>query len=412
MNGKSKYQILFYQDNTVRIPLKITELLNSLGNSFNFSWGKASIDLPEPIVADDNPLSAPVLDETKNCYLAFIFTNKKYKNNYFFDPLDHRIIVSFYGWRYLTSLPIVNAIPYFFAFQVACKFPFSFRHLPENIGCVYDFWEIKTGIDQGLRASFICGDHMTLIEDFLSESPDYQGWYDDVMQVLGKVADASRRNKNIVTYHITDDQAKLTKPTKQTRLPFYCKSNSNWLSQSKKKLIRLEELYQSVRKSASSKQQAKGKVFEQFCVEFFTLIKGWKVVAENPTMPDCEVDIYLDISEGPELLRRELGNRMFVEAKHRGKPADVQVIDHLFGNMSINKIDSSILCSYGGITGYNPEDILDAKSGAMMRIKRCFDSSTKRIITFTDYDIDLVRKGRNIVELFRDKINAFHTMRL
>lgn len=386
--------------------------MNSWCSSFNFSWGKASVVLPEPIVADDNPLSAPILDETKKCYLAFIFTNKKYNNNYFFDPRDHRVVISYYGWRDLTSLPIVNSIPYFFAFQIACKFPYSFRHIPENIGCIYDFWEIKTGIDQGLRASFICGDHMTLIEDFLSESPDYQGWYDDVMLLLGKVADASRRNRDIVMYYISDSQANSTKPSKQTRLPFCCKSNSKWLSQSKKKLIRLEELYQSVLKSASSKKQAKGKVFEQFCVEFFTLIKGWKVVAENPTMPDCEVDLYLDISEGPKFLSTELGNRMFGEAKHRGKPANVQIIDHLFSNMSINKIDSGILCSYGGITGYNPKNILDAKSGAMMRIKRHFDCSEKRIITFTDYEINLVRKGRNIVEIFRDKINAFHTMRL
>ncbi len=47
-----------------------------------------------------------------------------------------------------------------------------------------------------------------------------------------------------------------------------------------------------------------------------------------------------------------------------------------------------------------------------MRIKRLFDITGKRIITFTNHDIDLVRKGRNIIELFHDKINAFYTMNL
>ncbi len=352
MNKAVKHQILFYQDNTVDIPTELTDLLNSWCSSFHFSWGKASVTLPEPIVPDKNPLSGPILDETKECYLAFIFTKKNYYNNYFFDPRDHRIIVSFYGWNYLTSLPIVNAIPYFFAFQVACEFPFSFRHRPDNQGCIYDFWEDKTGIDKGLRASYICGDHMTLIEDFLSESPEYLGFFNDVMQILGKVADASRRSKDIIAYNIPNKKSTI-KQIKETRPPFYCKSNAQWLSQNVEKITHLEILYQSVLNSISSTDPSKGKIFEQFCIEFFTLIKGWKVIANNSNMPDCEIDLFLDIFEGPKLLSNQLGNKIFGEAKNTGKRTDVNAVNQLYTNMTVNRVDTGILCSLGGITGYN-----------------------------------------------------------
>jgi hypothetical protein len=80
--------------------------------------------------------------------------------------------------------------------------------------------------------------------------------------------------------------------------------------------------------------------------------------------------------------------------------------------MSLNRATSGILCSYYGITGYNPADILDARKGAMKRIKRHFDSSGIRILPVSAHDIKQIRSGRSMMDLLRDKINAFHMMRL
>jgi hypothetical protein len=73
--------------------------------------------------------------------------------------------------------------------------------MTENTGCLYDFWKDKTGVDKGMRSAFICAEHITIIEESLVRSPESHGIYNDVLSILDKVGQASKRNKDITVYH-------------------------------------------------------------------------------------------------------------------------------------------------------------------------------------------------------------------
>ena len=57
-----------------------------------------------------------------------------------------------------------------------------------------------------------------------------------------------------------------------------------------------------------------GKIFEEFSKCFFGLIRGWRVIESNANLKDCEIDIIYDISEGPEMLTRRMGDNIYVES--------------------------------------------------------------------------------------------------
>ena len=87
----------------------------------------------------------------------FIFTDKPYKDNYFFHTYNNNVVIcSFYNWNEITNLNKTNGIVYFIIDSLALSInPNDFRH-KETTGCIYDFLWDKTGVDDGMRQARIC----------------------------------------------------------------------------------------------------------------------------------------------------------------------------------------------------------------------------------------------------------------
>ncbi|XBD74814.1 hypothetical protein ABFY27_02080 [Akkermansia massiliensis] len=101
----------------------------------------------------------------------FCFTEKQYIDNYFFHEHKKLSIFSFWGWIYLTDLSKNNGLLYFIVDYLALYIDdTAFRH-KSTTGCIYDFLQNKTGIDDGMRQARICPTCLERISNNLS-SPE------------------------------------------------------------------------------------------------------------------------------------------------------------------------------------------------------------------------------------------------
>lgn len=200
-------EIVLYQDETIQIDPRIVSLLNNWCTVFYFRIGKKKLAIPDDTIELNLKLNKEFFPETENAFAAYLCTKKPYYNNYFYCNLDHipknMRIFSFYGWDILTKLTENNGLTHFIASNIAYIFDFKFRHKKCNTGCIYDFLQHKTGIDGGMKSSYICSEHKAIIKDFLSKSDKiYKCIFNDLLILLNKLGEASRNNKDIVKYYI------------------------------------------------------------------------------------------------------------------------------------------------------------------------------------------------------------------
>src|SRR5690606_4227648 len=102
--------------------------------------------------------------ETHNRYLQQINTKLdrddfiivisqiQYDNNYFYNEKDGLVILSFFAWKYFTSLPIENGLVYLICGMLIDEVvPYDAVDHYERLGCVNDFLNDKTRVDDGMR---------------------------------------------------------------------------------------------------------------------------------------------------------------------------------------------------------------------------------------------------------------------
>lgn len=195
-------KILLYTEKEIKVDLGIIAAnLNKICKSIEFKTGKSSFEITSEFVLHPKSyksLSPKIEKETEKIDYTFLFTDKRYDNNYFFQTFNNKAIISFSGWEHLTTLNKNNGIVYFIADLIALKIDNSFRH-DETTGCIYDFGWNKTAIDLEMRNAFICSNCLNRITS-KSLSEEKRKIFIDLREILDVLGKTSKWNQNIIEY--------------------------------------------------------------------------------------------------------------------------------------------------------------------------------------------------------------------
>jgi len=181
-----------------------------------FKAGKSDFYVSTRLIEHPNSyttLPKDILAEVRKADFTFLFSNKQYYNNYFFETYGHAAIVSLYGWQLLSTLSRNNGIVYFIAELLMLRIYGSFRH-DDITGCVFDFRWNKAGIDLAMRNAFVCRSCLGRLSS-LKLSAHQTKIIGDLTEILDVVGKASKWNKDIIGFwkSLTPTKAKKTKPT-------------------------------------------------------------------------------------------------------------------------------------------------------------------------------------------------------
>jgi len=404
--------VLLYADEGFELDLRsLVNALNRRTSFVSFGVGTAKYNSGGEAIARPESYDAlpqDLLDEAEDSLRTFLFTNTPYGNNYFFQSSGNIVIVSFYGWEYLTRLPLSNGAVYMIVDNLAQTLDSNYRHHPAT-GCIYDFLADKTGVDISMRLAHMCPDCLSrLSTKKLSE--EHQRIFKDIKTLLDDLSQASKWNDDILKILENERSESANVPKKTgyeiTPLDFIPESNDEgYIDVSREQIRDLCNYYVDLRQE-NYEPHEKGELFETFAVAFFGLIKGWIVLEKNANMEDCEIDIIYDITRGPTLLREKLGDNLYVECKNRSKKSDARDISHFAMNLLSRKLKSGIFFSMKGITGYQPENWRNT-TAAYKRIIETSRQLDVTILPIVGEDIEYIRNGGNLVEHLMDLVNRF-----
>ena len=190
----------------------ITENLNKICSGLKFVNSDLELKIESEHISHPNSyyfLNKSIVQETEKYDFSFLFTEKRYDNNYFFETFGDMVIISFSGWDYLTSLSKNNGIVYFIADLLALKIDNSDRH--DNItGCIYDFAWNKTAIDLGMRNAFICPSCLTRISS-KKLSNEKKKQFEDLKEILNILGNTSKWNRDITEFFKSNSQKQIEK---------------------------------------------------------------------------------------------------------------------------------------------------------------------------------------------------------
>ncbi|MDR3048856.1 MAG: hypothetical protein LBV16_03335 [Elusimicrobiota bacterium] len=184
---------------------KLVGFLNQKVNSIKFEINEQEINLQDKLIKVPNTSSETFIRVQKEIKKAvntddkiFFFTTKQYEDNFFFHEYGNLTIFSFYGWSYLTSLPISNGVLYFiieyFALQINIG---GFRH-QRNTGCIYDFLGDKRGIDDGMRQARFCPNCLDRLKNGLIKEHDFE-IFQDLRILTNHLSESSRWNEDVLS---------------------------------------------------------------------------------------------------------------------------------------------------------------------------------------------------------------------
>lgn len=209
-------KIVLYAEKKMKVDLEIiASNLNKICNKVTFIVGKSEFKISSRFISHPTTyenLSSSIIKETEKFDYAFMFTEKQYDNNYFFQTSGKKVIISFYGWHYLTTLSKNNGVVYFIADLMALKLDNTVRH-DEITGCIYDFGWNKTSIDLEMRNAFICPSCLARINP-KRLSKKMKELFIDLKEILDILGKTSKWNQNIVEYW---KELPIKKPAKNTK---------------------------------------------------------------------------------------------------------------------------------------------------------------------------------------------------
>ncbi|MGD0785394.1 MAG: toll/interleukin-1 receptor domain-containing protein [Sedimentisphaerales bacterium] len=179
----------------------IADNLNKICKKVKFSIGKSTFKINSSVITSPGTyrnLDPKIKKESKRYSKAILLSDKQYDNNYFFESFGNMIIISFYGWDYLTTLSKNNGIVLFIADLIALDLDNSFRH-DQTTGCIYDFGWNKTSIDLGMRNAFICPSCLSRVTS-KKMTPEERNLFIDLREILNVLGNISKWNMDIVKY--------------------------------------------------------------------------------------------------------------------------------------------------------------------------------------------------------------------
>lgn len=202
-------KIYLTQDTTIKLKLAgLVKLLNNTCTSVQFKQLKLSYQAPDQLI-NCPATHAKYLKKIKAPEDGYILllTDRQYDNNYFYEEEKGLIIVSFFAWQYLTSLPRENGLVYFICgILMDIVMPWDSVEHTERLGCVNDFLADKTRVDDGMRKGLICPVCKSWLQKN-SPDEDVTKIYTDVMSVLQLLSAASGRDMNILEPPVAPETA-------------------------------------------------------------------------------------------------------------------------------------------------------------------------------------------------------------
>lgn len=197
---------LLYSDATLDGELDLERFANQMNKIFapgSFVVGRAKFEIPSRIVSHpesymDLPPRLVGEVDSVNADLTILMTAKRYDNNYFWDMQDNVMILSFYAWDYLTSLSFENGLAYFWASKALDRICPTLNH-DASTGCISDFLWLKSGVDVGMRAAYLCKECAAKI-DSMAPGREQRDLMELVSGLLDRLSLASRAEKNVVEY--------------------------------------------------------------------------------------------------------------------------------------------------------------------------------------------------------------------
>jgi hypothetical protein len=196
-------KILLYQDNTLDLDIEALSSALSIASSGSLVVEKGTADFRIPSRSFHHPtsygqLSRNLLNEAKAVDFSFCFTRIPYDNNYFYHAKDNLVVVSFYAWEQLTTLPIENGAIYFIASVLRFYLPLPSAH-KTTTGCLNDFLWDKSGVDLGMRSGVLC----SACQEHTDKQKFDRGTrklLDGIGNVLNDLGAASRNHESIGSY--------------------------------------------------------------------------------------------------------------------------------------------------------------------------------------------------------------------
>jgi hypothetical protein len=194
--------IYIAQDSTIDLTIsKVVNYLNSKCNYINFFELAHKIEATDKLVKfpeTHKKYSRQITTKLSQNDFLIVITEIQYDNNYFYEENDSLIILSFFGWKYLTSLTIENGLVYFICGMLIDEVvPYDAVDHTERLGCVNDFLYDKTRVDDGMRKGHLCENCKKYIEKHrLSETQSFL--YNDIISMLKSLAIASTDERSII----------------------------------------------------------------------------------------------------------------------------------------------------------------------------------------------------------------------
>jgi len=205
-------KIVLEKDNTISCDLsKTIQVLNSICTSITFEavsdkindrFSDKFIDFEEERERIINKLKT--FKNQKRPDLFIHVTARSYEDNYYFHKKSNIMILSLNFWEQYTALPIENGIFYFIADILALRIDNSFRH-EETTGCIYDFLELKSGVDLGMKMGYVCEHCRKRISSTFKSNKELATLYNDVTKILDVLNNTSRWGKSV--FYVLEDKS-------------------------------------------------------------------------------------------------------------------------------------------------------------------------------------------------------------
>lgn len=401
-------RVTLWKDREIPIDISgIARELEQLTRHIEFAAPGEDLTLATPIKWPNSYESLPeaFLDHVQDDYMALIFTERPYDNNYFFQGWRNLVVVSLFGWDFLTNLSKSNGIVLFIAELLELDVDSSVRHQGIT-GCLNDFKGDKRAVDAGMRYAGLCPSCLQRIRRLKLDRRQKQ-ILADLRPILRDLRDASMWEQDLIEYWseraaigAADRGVKEVTRILQQNDFIPEEDPDSRIDMTRAKLNRLCGSYTRL-EDTSTVSSKKGEAFEQFAKQFFGMLRGWRLVESNARLQDCEIDLIYDISEGAPALIRHLGDVIYVECKNRSKKADVAQISHFATNLRLRKLKGGIFFSNQGITGYDPVNWRQV-GDAYQRIVDIRRVDQMTLLPLVGPDIEFVKNGGNLAKHLED----------
>jgi len=194
-------KVTTYGERSLAIDLDcIAESVPKLAPDLTVVKGATSFRIGQPVVSfpdSYDQLAPALLRECAGSDYVALFTECPYDNNYFWEGLGNKAIISLWGWEHLTDLPANNGAVFFLCAMVLQGLDIGVRH-DDRTGCINDLWMDKTSVDLGMKSGLVCSECLDHFREHGNSA--YGGVLEQIKTVLNDLSTASRTDMDICDY--------------------------------------------------------------------------------------------------------------------------------------------------------------------------------------------------------------------